>query len=71
MTASVLAISMVPRQGDNLIRLFSASQREGGGRRQGEGDLPLLLPVSLSPFLKLLLIKQLEAKKAGPFHDLC
>lgn len=28
-TASAFAISMVPRQGDNLIRLFSASKREG------------------------------------------
>lgn len=61
-TASVLAISMVPRQGDNLIRLFSASQREGmeGDRERGPAFL------ILSSFLKLLLIKQSETTEAGP-----
>ena len=50
-TASVLAISMVPRQGDSLIRLFSASQREGKWReigRRGPASLAACLS-SLSP----------------------
>lgn len=71
-TASVLAISMVPRQGDNLIRLFSASQREGEWRERGRrGPAFPAACLSLSPPLKLLLIKQSEAKEAGPFHALC
>lgn len=72
-TACVLAISMVPRQGDNLIRLFSASQREGKRRetgRRGPASLAAYLS-SLSPSLKLLLIKQSEATEAGLFYAPC
>lgn len=75
-TASVLAISMVPRQGDNLIRLFSASRREEEWRETGRRGpaFPaacLSLPPPPSPSLKLLLIKQSGATEAGPFHALC
>lgn len=71
-TASVLTISMAPRQGDNLIRLFSASWREGVWRETGRRGLAfphcLSLPLSLSKFL---LIKWSGAKEAAHFHDLC
>lgn len=47
-TASVPAISMVPRQGDNLIRLFSASRREGEWRETGRRG-PAFPAACLSP----------------------
>lgn len=41
------------------------------GEREKGTCLSSCLSLSLSPPLKLLLIKQSEAKEAGPFHALC
>jgi len=63
---------MVPRQGDNLIGLFSASRREGEWRETGKRG-PAFPAAGLSPppSLKLLLIKQSGAREAEPFRALC